>query len=124
MAYMNWQIANIPTYTPKAQWAGLQHLYRFNDGVIPLSSMLYLPERDRPYNEALGGFKETYDGCYARVFADLDHVDLGHYRWPERHLVAPDMFHLEATQRKPMAWLFEDLNRLTTHKNPQSTCGL
>ncbi|MCS6267141.1 MAG: hypothetical protein H2174_06205 [Vampirovibrio sp.] len=124
MNYMNWQIANIPTYTPKAQWAGLQHLYRFNDGVIPLSSTLYLPERNTPYNEPLGGFESNYDGCFARVFYDVDHVDLAHYRWPEGHLTTSDIFHAEAGERKPMAWLFYDLDRLAAHKNPQSPCGL
>ena len=124
MTYMNWQIANIPTYTPKASWAGLQHLYRFNDGVIPLSSTLYLPERSTPYNEPLGGFSANYDGCFARVFYDVDHVDLAHYRWPEGHLVTSDIFHAEAGERKPMAWLFYDLARLATHNNPKSTCGL
>jgi len=124
MNYMNWQIANIPTYTPKAQWAGLQHLYRFNDGVIPLSSTLYLPERNTPYNEPLGGFQSNYDGCFARVFYDVDHVDLAHYRWPEGHLTTSDVFHAEAGERKPMAWLFYDLDRLAARKNPQSPCGL
>jgi hypothetical protein len=124
MSYMNWQIANIPTYTPKAQWAGLQHLYRFNDGVIPLSSSLYLPERNTPYNEPLAGFSGNYDGCFARVFYDVDHVDLAHYRWPEGHLVTSDIFHAEEGERKPMAWLFYDLDRLATHKNLQSACGL
>lgn len=124
MTYMNWQIANIPTATPQANWAGLQHLYRYNDGVIPLSSMLYLPERNEPYNEPLHNFQTLYDGCYLRVFYDIDHVDIGHYRWPEKHLITNDIYHWSVGARKPMDWLFYDLAHLHKNEQHQSICGL
>jgi hypothetical protein len=124
MTYMNWQIANIPTVTPQANWAGLQHLYRYNDGVIPLSSMLYLPERNEPYNEPLHNFQTLYDGCYLRVFYDIDHVDMGHYRWPEKGLITNDIYHWSLGGRKPMDWLFYDLAHLHTTHNTHSACGL
>jgi pimeloyl-ACP methyl ester carboxylesterase len=126
MNYTNRQLANAPTYEPNdPQRPANNHLYRYNDGVIPLSSMLYLPERATPYGEDLQGLKRVSTACFARVFKNLDHVDMGHYRWPEFPLKAVDAFHPSEGKRKPMQWLFYDLEQLAKAAATRtSPCGL
>ncbi|MDX2085070.1 MAG: hypothetical protein SFZ03_06760 [Candidatus Melainabacteria bacterium] len=91
------------------------HPFRYNDGVIPLSSALFLPSRSLPYTEppdALAHFAHRANLCYVRLFKGLDHVDLGHYRWPTGSLKQPDAQHPQAGRYKPIQWLFEDLKQM------------
>lgn len=110
-------VANVPHFNqPKQYPRGHGHPFRFNDGVIPASSLFYLPVRNTPYTEYIGVYPRLWDICDGRFFNDLDHVDLGHYRFPEFPLVAEDVFHANEKARKPMQWLFDDLKRLHTPK--------
>jgi hypothetical protein len=110
-------VANVPNFNqPKQYPRGQGHPFRFNDGVIPASSLFYLPVRNKPYTEYIGVYPQLWDICDGRFFNDLDHVDLGHYRFPEFPLVAEDVFHANEKARKPMQWLLDDLKRLHTPK--------
>jgi hypothetical protein len=129
MQYMNRQLANLPIYSPEAQQPQFNHLYKYNDGVIPLSSMLYLPNRATPYTEDLNGLAQAYQGCALRVFKQADHVDLGHYRWPEFLLKTNDALNPRPQEIKPLQWLFNDLKALKeqptmTNKEAKAHCGL
>lgn len=118
--YMNLQMANLPTYTPGSPEGSNTNLYRYNDGVIPLSSALYLPPRRSPYQEELQELAAMDNVCRVRIFEDIDHVDLGHYRALERYLVAQDVTRPAAGERTPFGWLFYDLHQL--HQNPNNPC--
>jgi hypothetical protein len=108
-------VANVPNYNkPKKYPRGHGHPFRFNDGFIPASSLFYLPVRNKPYTEYIGVFPQLWDICGGRFLEDLDHVDLGHYRFPEFPLKKRDVFHGNEPARKPIDWLFEDLRRLHT----------
>lgn len=108
-------VANVPYWKkPKSYPLGHGHPYRFNDGVIPASSLFYLPVRDTPYTEYIGAYPQLWDICGGRFFDDLDHVDLGHYRYPEFPLVKKDVFHGNEKAKKPMQWLLDDLKNLHT----------
>ena len=108
-------VANVPNYNkPKKYPRGHGHPFRFNDGFIPASSLFYLPVRNKPYTEDIGVFPQLWDICAGRFLEDLDHVDLGHYRFPEFPLKKRDVFHDNEPARKPIDWLFEDLRRLHT----------
>lgn len=109
--YMNKQMANLPTYSPDNPNGTNEHLYRYNDGIIPLSSMMYLPPREAPYREDLAGLVAASDVCGLRIFEGTDHVDMGHYRWPPGILRTADVLHPEAGERTPIEWLLMDLGR-------------
>jgi len=100
------QVANVPE--------NALHPYRYNDGVIPTSSLFYLPNRDTPYTEDIAIYPTLWDICGGRLFEDIDHVDIGHYRWPPYRMEARDIFDPEKEKRKPLDWLFQDLKHLNT----------
>jgi hypothetical protein len=52
------------------------------------------------------------DSCFARVFTQVDHVDIGHYYWPLRRVSSRDVLQPELEKRKPYQWLFYDLSRM------------
>jgi hypothetical protein len=107
--YMNHQLANIPTYTPEDPQGRNTHLYRFNDGAIPMSSMLFLPSRPIPYSEDLPGLLNAATVRQARIFVNLDHMHLGEYTLLKRKLKKPDMVHPEDGEHKPDEWIMLDL---------------
>jgi pimeloyl-ACP methyl ester carboxylesterase len=113
LEFMGREMAQLPVANVNLPYGKSQgHPYRFNDGVIPASSLFYLPVRDRPYTEYISDYPSVWNICNGRFFENLDHVDLGHYRYPERLLVARDVFHPEQTARMPLDWLFTDLRNL------------
>jgi hypothetical protein len=117
--YMNNQMANLPTYTPEDPQGKNTHLYRFNDGAIPISSMLFLPQSRDSYEQDLQGLIERTSLRKARVFVNLDHLHVGEYTLLKYKLIQPDMLHPEEGKRSPNAWIITDLlHRLTEPKTP------
>lgn len=114
--YMNRQLANLPTYSPDNPMGRNEHLYRYNDGIIPLSSALYLPPRQEPYRENLQELAQAADVCRVRVFEDIDHVDLGHYRLFSNQLDASDALHEQEPQQNPIEWVLHDLYALQQYQ--------
>jgi pimeloyl-ACP methyl ester carboxylesterase len=120
--YMNQQMANLPTYSEDNPKGKNEHLYRYNDGIIPLSSMLHLPAREQPYRESLLELAALADTCNVRVFREIDHVDMGHYRWPTGRLSVLDEIHpKEGVKRTPTEWLFYDLMHWQQVKRASAT---
>jgi hypothetical protein len=109
--YMNHQLANIPTYTPEDPQGKNTHLYRFNDGAIPMSSMLFLPARQEPYAEDLPGLLKEATVRQSRIFVNLDHMHLGEYTLLKHQLKKPDMLRPEDGVRSPHQWIIMDLKR-------------
>lgn len=111
--YMGQQLANIPTFTPENPEGKNTHLYRYNDGVIPMGSMLWLPNRNEPYSEDLQGQVDAMDVAKARIFVNLDHMHIGDYDSfrPKRVLTA-DILHPGEGKRKPREWLLYDVESL------------
>ncbi len=107
--YMNNQMADLPTYTPEDPQGKNTHLYRFNDGAIPMSSMLFLPPSKEPYDQDLREMIERASLRKARVFVNLDHLHVGEYTLLKQKLVQPDMLHPEDGKRSPNAWIIRDL---------------
>jgi hypothetical protein len=115
LEFMGREMAQLPyANKPSTYPTGHGHPYRYNDGVIPASSLFYMPVRSTPYTEAIAAYPRLWDLCGGRFFNDLDHVDLGHYRFPESLLKASDYFHPNEGKHKPMDWLFNDLRQLDT----------
>ena len=114
--YMNHQMSNIPTFTPDDPHGKNTHLYRFNDGAIPLSSMLYLEGRPRPYDNDLPGLVDALDipTERARIFVNIDHMHIGCYgvfdRWRLRN--TKDVLNPEDGARNPDDWVVYDLMKL------------
>jgi hypothetical protein len=117
LEFMGREMAQLQyAHMPAEYLPGHGHPYRYNDGVIPASSLFYLPVRDTPYTEHISEYPRLWNICGGRFFDNLDHVDLGHYRFPEKYLRAKDVFHPEDGIYKPLEWLFLDLRRLGTEK--------
>jgi hypothetical protein len=112
MRFMNYQLSELATYTPQHPEGLNTRLYRYNDGVVPLSSALFLPPRTEPYQGELREMTHAVDSCFARVFTQVDHVDIGHYYWPLRRVSSRDVLQPELEKRKPYQWLFYDLSRM------------
>jgi pimeloyl-ACP methyl ester carboxylesterase len=114
--YMNLQLARLPVHAaaqPLSDEPSLKHLYRYNDGVLPLSSMLYLPERlNEPYNEAWQGLVAAADICKVRLFKGIDHVDMGQYRLVESWIRKRDSVHPGWPRQSPIEWQLFELERL------------
>lgn len=109
--YMNNQMADLPTYTPEDPQGKNTHLYRFNDGAIPMSSMLFLAPSKEPYEQDLQEMVDRSSLRKARVFVNLDHLHVGEYTALKGKLVKPDMLHPEDGKRSPNAWIIMDLLR-------------
>jgi hypothetical protein len=107
--YMNHQMANLPTYTPEDPQGRNTHLYRFNDGAIPMSSMLFLPPRNMPYSEDLPELVAAATVREARIFVNLDHTQVGEYALLKRQLKKPDMLHPLEGVHLPGEWIMQDL---------------
>ncbi len=107
--YMNNQLANLPTYTPDDPQGENTHLYRFNDGAIPLSSMLFLKPSDKPYDQDVWELVRLANVRKTRIFVNLDHMDVGEYTLRKSGLVRPDLIHPEDGERSPDEWVMYDL---------------
>lgn len=107
--FMSEELSNLPTSTPANPEGKNTHLYRYNDGVIPLSSALYLPVSPNPYEGDLDTLKAAVDVKKARVFLNIDHVDLGEYRLNQLQLKTTDVFHPGEKARTPTQWILHDL---------------
>lgn len=109
--YMNFQLANLPTYTPEDPQGKNSHLYRFNDGAIPLSSMLFLKPRQQPYSEEFDALVQQASVRKVRIFANLDHTHLGEYAVLKERLRRPDVIHPQDGQHLPSEWILFDLQQ-------------
>ncbi len=107
--YMNHQLSNIPTFTPEDPQGRNTHLYRYNDGAIPLSSMLFLPPSDKPYDQELDGLVARANCRKVRVFVNIDHMHIGDYTMFKDKLVKPDVVNPQDGQRGPHQWIMYDL---------------
>lgn len=117
--YMNHQMANIPTYSSEDPQGRNTHLYRYNDGAIPMSSMLFLPARNRPYDEDINSLSKQSTVRMARIFVNLDHMHLGEYSFRKGILVKPDTLHPADGARSPYQWLELDLLRRQAEREQQ-----
>lgn len=118
MTYVNGVMSNLPTRTESNHTAEVslsgpksenRRLYKYNDGVIPLSSMLFLPPRAYPYDEDFKTMVEASDVSMVRIFPNLDHLDIGEYRMSRKRLTVSDLMHPEDGERSPNAWILYDL---------------
>lgn len=119
--YMNNLLANLPTYTPEDPQGKNTHLYRFNDGAIPLSSMLFLKPADHPYDDDLEGLISHATVRAVRIFVNIDHMHIGEYSMVQKRVVRPDILHPEEGQRSPNEWIIRDLNTRLQLLQGQST---
>jgi predicted alpha/beta hydrolase family esterase len=109
LSYMGLQLANLPTYTPEDPQGKNTQLYRYNDGAIPISSMLFLKPSPYPYSDGLWGLIGMSTVRNVRVFKGLDHLDIGEYARLKGNLVTPDLVHPEEGKRSPHHWILYDL---------------
>jgi hypothetical protein len=116
--FVNHQLSNLPTYTPRHPKGYNLHLYRFNDGVVPLSSALFLPPHPTPYDGDLERLMAATDVRLARVFPNLDHMHIGQYSSRRARIITADARHPEEGQRTPNDWLLYDLARLAEDIQP------
>jgi hypothetical protein len=107
---VNYELSTLPASNTETGEMVAPGLYRYNDGTVPLSSALFLPSRSRPYTEEPADMAKLSDAAKVRIFANIDHMDLGHYRWPETPLLTQDTMHPEDGALKPNEWIFNDLN--------------
>jgi hypothetical protein len=112
LQFTNDQLANLPTYTPEAPFGFNTHLYAYNDGVVPLSSALFLPPASKPYYGNADELAKALDVKDARIFAGLDHIELGEYTNNPKNIIIPDLLHPTLGKRSPNAWLLHDIKAL------------
>jgi pimeloyl-ACP methyl ester carboxylesterase len=120
--YMNYQLANLPSHTQELPEGKNTHLYRYNDGAIPLTSDLFLSSREKPYGESLDTLVKETHARKVRIFANLDHVDLGEYNLLKSKLRRSDVIHPEEGAFLPNQWILLDLcQRAQDLKLPAAT---
>jgi hypothetical protein len=112
LQFTNDQLTNLPTYTPEAPFGKNNRLYAYNDGVVPLSSALYLPPNTTPYYGDPRTLAHYIDVKQARVFSGLDHVELGEYTDKPNSIISADLLHPTEAKRSPNAWLLHDIKHL------------
>jgi hypothetical protein len=112
LQFTNDQLSNLPTYTPEAPFGKNTHLYAYNDGVVPLSSALYLPPSNKPYYGDPITLAQSLDVKQARIFSGLDHVELGEYTDKPKSIISADLLHPTDIKRSPNAWVLYDIKRL------------
>lgn len=112
--FMNKQLAQLPTYTEATPGGKNVLRFRFNDGVIPLDSALYLPQPPdaTPYAGHLDEILTHINIGKARVFEGKDHIELGEYRILRWRLDAQDLLEPALPSRSINQWLLYDLNAL------------
>lgn len=109
--YMNHQLANLPTFSVDHFKGKNEHIYRYNDGVIPLSSALYLPPSKTPYGGDLDQLVKAIDVPKARIFVNIDHMHLGEYSIIKNKTLAVDVIHQSEGKRTPNDWILYDLQQ-------------
>ena len=109
--YTNYQLANLATYTTDDPQGRNTFLYRYNDGAIPLSSMLFLTPRPEPYSGEIMELVSHATARKVRIMVDIDHVDMGEYNWRKSFLIRPDVLHPQDGIRTPNEWVIFDLNQ-------------
>lgn len=107
--YMNYQLANLPSRTAENPEGKNTNLYRYNDGAIPLTSDLFLSPREKPYGEDLSVLAKKAHTRKVRIFANLDHVDLGEYNLLKSRLRRHDVIHPDEGAFLPNQWILVDL---------------
>lgn len=112
LTYTNEQIARLATMTQQFPKGQNIRLYQYNDGVIPLSSMLYLPARKASYDGPLPTLLDAMDIHKARVFKNIDHLDIGEYRADRDRLKVPDLLQPYEGRRTPIEWVLYDLDQM------------
>ncbi|MBY0403456.1 MAG: GPI inositol-deacylase [Cyanobacteria bacterium] len=117
--YMNHQLANLPTFSESDKQGANHHTYQYNDGVIPLSSALYLPPRKTPYDGHLDQFIPAIDVQKARIFVNIDHMHLGEYSILRNKTLAVDILHPKEGKMTPNIWLLKDLETIYPTLPPQ-----
>ncbi len=121
-SYMNLQLGNIATYTPSDPKGKNTKLYRYNDGAIPVSSMLFLKPSPVPYSQDIKQLVAKATVRKVRIFVNLDHTHLGQYSILKSKLLRPDSIHPEEGVRTPNEWIIRDLvNRLKERANLGTT---
>ncbi|WP_303675140.1 esterase/lipase family protein [Vampirovibrio chlorellavorus] len=111
LTYMGLQLANVPAYTPEDPQGKNTLLYRYNDGAIPVSSMLFLKPSPKPYNEDIWGLINMATVRNVRIFPGLDHLHIGEYSIEKKRLITADLVHPEEGKRSPHHWILYDLFR-------------
>ena len=112
MKYSNSLLANLATYTPKHPRGQKTHLYAYNDGAVPLSSLIYLPPKTSPYDGNLKSLTSAIDVPSVRLFKGLGHTDMGETGQEYEDLLTTDLLHpLEGTYT-PNEWILRDLKAL------------
>jgi hypothetical protein len=109
--YTNYQLANLITYTIEDPEGRNTNLYRYNDGAIPMSSMLFLKPSVEPYAGDIEDLIQKATVQKLRIFLDIDHVDMGEYNWQKKKLIRSDIAHPDETPRSPNQWIIDDLNQ-------------
>lgn len=110
--YMNHQLSNLPTFTPEFPKGKNTHTYRFNDGALPLSSMLFLPPRRTPYEGDLNSLLDASDVCRIRLFVNVDHMHIGQYSIRKSRLRSDDILSEPEEDLTPNHWIINDLKTL------------
>ncbi len=122
--YMNKQMAELPTFS-ETQLKGVdEKVYRYNDGVIPLSSALFLPARTTPYKEDWQGMLKAMDCQQARVFVNIDHMHLGDYNIVKNKTQAVDLAHPDQGKRTPTDWILYDLEKMYANLKASQANGI
>jgi len=107
--YMNRQLANLPTYSAQHPAGEVKQLFRYNDGAFPLVSMLYLPPRSEEYDEDLQELTRFIDVKQARIFPNIDHMDMGEYVLRRTNIVVSDLMAPGDAAKTPSEWVISDL---------------
>ncbi len=110
--YMNHQLSNLPTFTPEFPKGENTHTYRFNDGALPLSSMMFLPPSPTPYEGDLNSLLESSDVCRIRLFVNVDHMHIGQYSIRKSRLRSDDILSDAKEDLTPNHWIIDDLKTL------------
>ncbi len=109
MRYTNRQLAELPSRTAEKPEGEFINLFRYNDGAIPLSSALFLPPRETPYNLDLEGFVQASNAYKTRIFPEANHIDYGALS----HILMPygvsDATHPAEGKRTPIEWVIYDI---------------
>ncbi len=103
--FTNREIANLPSFSSEHPHGEKIHLYRYNDGAIPLSSSLFLPHRATPYDGDLESLVGAIDIQHVRLFPNTDHLDFGELHRDFHQFLVPDLLHPHDGRRTPINWV-------------------
>ncbi len=109
LSYMGSQLVNLPTYTPEDPQGKNTRLYKYNDGAIPVSSMLFLKASNEPYSDDIWGLLGMSTVRNVRIFPGMDHLHIGEYSFQKKKLIQSDLVHPEEGKHSPHQWIIKDL---------------